>query len=133
MAVAARNSVATLKVLVRRHRRNTSGCRDSTHSDAVNSVRTFHQFERDCEEPLSCRLLFLLGHELNSASLRRYRLMLSYREYRASDRKVVILLHGSAGSGVDMPSPFAGVSACGNPDTGAGSGEGMAGSLKPVR
>jgi len=28
--------------------------------------------------------------------------LLSYREYRASDSKVVILLHGSAGSGVDM-------------------------------
>ncbi len=28
--------------------------------------------------------------------------LLSYREYRASDSKVIILLHGSAGSGVDM-------------------------------
>jgi alpha-beta hydrolase superfamily lysophospholipase len=28
--------------------------------------------------------------------------LLSYREYRASDKKVAILLHGSAGSGVDM-------------------------------
>jgi len=28
--------------------------------------------------------------------------LLSYREYRASDTKVVVLLHGSAGSGVDM-------------------------------
>lgn len=28
--------------------------------------------------------------------------MLSYREYRASDSKVVVLLHGSAGSGIDM-------------------------------
>ncbi len=28
--------------------------------------------------------------------------LLSYREYRASDSKVVVLLHGSAGSGVDM-------------------------------
>ena len=28
--------------------------------------------------------------------------LLSYREYRASDKKVAVLLHGSAGSGVDM-------------------------------
>jgi pimeloyl-ACP methyl ester carboxylesterase len=28
--------------------------------------------------------------------------LLAYREYRASDSKVVVLLHGSAGSGVDM-------------------------------
>ena len=28
--------------------------------------------------------------------------LLSYREYRASDQKVAVLLHGSAGSGVDM-------------------------------
>lgn len=28
--------------------------------------------------------------------------LLSYREYRASDRQVAVLLHGSAGSGVDM-------------------------------
>jgi pimeloyl-ACP methyl ester carboxylesterase len=28
--------------------------------------------------------------------------LLSYREYRGSDSKVVVLLHGSAGSGVDM-------------------------------
>jgi pimeloyl-ACP methyl ester carboxylesterase len=28
--------------------------------------------------------------------------LLSYREYRASDSKVVVLLHGSAGSGIDM-------------------------------
>jgi alpha-beta hydrolase superfamily lysophospholipase len=28
--------------------------------------------------------------------------LLSYREYRASDTKVAVLLHGSAGSGVDM-------------------------------
>ena len=28
--------------------------------------------------------------------------LLSYREYRASDRQIAVLLHGSAGSGVDM-------------------------------
>ena len=28
--------------------------------------------------------------------------LLSYREYRASDKKVAVLLHGSAGSGIDM-------------------------------
>src|SRR5580704_539752 len=28
--------------------------------------------------------------------------LLSYREYRASERQVAVLLHGSAGSGVDM-------------------------------
>jgi non-heme chloroperoxidase len=28
--------------------------------------------------------------------------LLSYREYRASDKKVAVLVHGSAGSGVDM-------------------------------
>jgi hypothetical protein len=28
--------------------------------------------------------------------------LLSYREYRAPDKKVAVLLHGSAGSGVDM-------------------------------
>ena len=32
----------------------------------------------------------------------RDRALLSYREYRASDRQVAVLLHGSAGSGVDM-------------------------------
>ena len=166
--------VAILKVFIGRHRGHASGGSDTAHCDAVNTFRTFHEFERDGEEFLPGRLLSLLGHGLAVSTfasivssvysvhhmklnlkrtarwvcislliygaiiagliafgtakppavapaitkpfaeidiqalpeLLRYKArdgaLLSYREYRASNTRVAVLLHGSAGSGVDM-------------------------------